>query len=58
VPCRGCFDSGNASFNAGVCLNEVVTIMKISSTIKISISDMMITAGVCRFLRVVKRITS
>ena len=56
VPCFGCFDSGRASLSAGVCLKEVVTIMKISSTIKISISEMMITAGAWRRLWTVKRI--
>src|SRR5947208_704365 len=48
-----CFDSGKTSFNAGCCLKVVVTIMKISSTIRMSISEMIMIVGGWRRLRMV-----
>ena len=50
-----CEDSGNASFNADCCLNVVVTIRKISSTISTSINATMMIVGVERRLRMKKR---
>ena len=51
-----CDDSGIASRSADCCLNVVVTIKKISSTMSTSISATMMTAGVVRRLRTRKRI--
>ena len=45
-----CEDSGSASFNAGCCLNVVVTIRKISSTMSTSTNATMMTAGALRRL--------
>src|SRR5690242_16045024 len=50
-------DFGRLIFNAGTWRKLVVTIKKIRSTIRMSISEMMITAGGWRRLRVVNRIS-
>ena len=52
---RACDDSGNASRSAGCCLNVVVTIRKISSTISTSTSATMMIVGALRRLRMRKR---
>src|SRR5258706_10696943 len=46
-----CEDSGRASFRADCCLNVVVTIRKISSTMSTSTSATMMIVGVLRRLR-------
>ena len=48
APLLGCFDSGKSQSDRRCCLNTVVTIRKISTTIKTSMSDTMITVGACR----------
>src|SRR5688572_4404633 len=50
-----CDDSGSARRSAGCCLNVVVTIRKISITMRISISATMMTVGAPRRLRMKKR---